>query len=93
MNAIITTTYLNCDIGTIKKAVSKGAIPNRTLQSVYLDGGNPDYTPEVEEMIRPLVNKNGVKTREEWIYNTDNIMNKHSCIVFLKGRFDIEEED
>ena len=77
MNAIITTTHLDCDFGTIKEAVSKGAIPNRTLESVYLDG----------------VNKNGVKTREEWIYNTENIMNKHSCIVFLKCRFNIEEED
>lgn len=92
MDAIITITHLNCDLGTIKEGVSKGAIPCRTLQSVYLDGGNPDYTPEIEEMIRPIVNKKGVTIREEWIYNTDNIMNKHSCIVFLKGRFDIEEE-
>lgn len=77
MNTIITTTHLDCSIDTIREAVSKGAIPSRSLLSVYLDE----------------VNENGVTTREEWIYNTENVMNKHSCRVFLKGRFGIEEED
>jgi hypothetical protein len=77
MNAIITTYHLGCSLETIKEAVSKGAIPSRSLMSVYLDE----------------VNENGVTTRQEWIYNTENIMNKHSCIVFLKGRLSIEEKN